>query len=126
MGKNVVLSFLTAMLAAVSVSVGAVLILSLIVMAADIAELFITLINYVIKLAALTLGVFTFAKGDKGIIKGAVFGIVYALITAVVFAIISGKFSFDLKFFADALYCVATGAVLGILAVNAKKNQIDA
>ena len=122
MGKNVVLSFLTSMLAAVSVSVGAVLILSLVVMAADLPEVFITLINYVVKLAALTLGVFTFAKVDKGAVKGSVFGLVYALITAVIFAIISGKFGFDFKFFADVLYCVAIGAILGILSVNARKN----
>ena len=122
MDKKVVLSFLVGMLAAVSVSVAAVLLFSLVLTFTDIPSVVVTLINYVIRLASLFIGVFMFVSGGKGAIKGAVFGLVYALITSFIFALIAGGLDFDLKFFADILYCIVVGTVLGILAVNVKKN----
>lgn len=121
MDKKAVLSFTVSQFIALSVSVVAVLIFSLAVTLTDLGDVFITLTTYVIKLLSLFIGVFTFAAGKRGAVKGLLFGLVYAILSSVIFAIIAGGFEFDVRFFADIVYCVAVGAALGALAVNVKK-----
>ena len=121
MNKNLVLSFLFALLVAVGISVGAVLVFSLIVLMTGLDGFFVTLVNYIIKLVSLAVGVFAFASGDKGVIKGLCFGAVYAVVTELVFAAVSGGFSFDLNLLASVIYCLVVGAVVGVTAVNVKR-----
>lgn len=121
MSDNAFVSFLVSTLAALLVSVAAILIFSLIVMATGLGSGFVTFINYLIRLISLTVGIFTFASGNRGVLKGMGFGLSYAILSTIVFSLIGGSFSFDLKLLADFIYCVAVGAVLGTLAVNVKK-----
>ena len=121
MVKNTVLSFAAAMLAAMSISVAAVLVFSLMLTFADIPSFVVTLINYFIKLTSIAVGAFMFASEKKGAIKGLVFGVIYALISSLLFALIAGGFDLGIRFFAEIVYCIVVGVVLGALAVNVKK-----
>ncbi len=121
MDKKLFLSVTASVLVAVGISLGAVLVFSLIVTATGLPDSFIRPINYVIKLLSLCIGCVVFSTEGKGLLRGAFVGLFYFLLANVIFALIAADFSLSVSLLIDLSYCLIVGAVAGVLAVNLKK-----
>lgn len=109
---------LKASLAALLISLAAVLVFALIVRWASLEDTAITVGNYVIKAVALLIGITVcFRNPHAGALKGLITGVIYMLLCVFVFAVSDGFKSANFNF-ADFLTTAIAGTLSGIIAVN--------
>ena len=120
MRRSGFLSAVTGMLTALLISVMAVMIFSLVILAASLDSGVITPVNFAIKLVSLAIGIVVGVGGEKGAVKGLIFGLIYFVLSNALFALISGGVKFDLSLLIDFLYCCVAGGILGVVTVNVK------
>ena len=114
------LSLVSGMLTSLLISVAAVMVFSLVILATNLPSGVITPVNLVIKLISLFVGIMLGATGGKGVIKGVIFGLCYFVLSEALFALIAGGVKFDLSLLLNAVYCAVCGGVSGVVAVNVK------
>ncbi len=98
-----------------------VLLFSVVVKVATLSASVIKVVNQFIKILSVFIGCFWSVRGGLGYLKGLIVGGGATLLTYLMFALLGGAAVFGAGFFVDLLFCVAIGAVSGIVAVNVKK-----
>ena len=121
--KTYVLDTVKACIIAVIISLLFVLVLALVVKIFTIDSKIIMPINQVIKIVSILGGCFFgFKSREKGAIKGGIVGIFYTLLSMLIFGIVENSISFSNFNWYDLLTGVVAGIILGIFAVNIRKN----
>lgn len=114
-----IIAFLFGVVVAVALTLGLLLLFSLIVKIFSLPSAVIRPVNQVVKAAGVLVAIFMSVK-DKGITSGGIIGLLYGVITNLVFGLIGGSFAVDLSFFIDLLFCLIVGIIGGVLCVNLK------
>lgn len=110
--KGVVLTALVTMIC--------LLVFSLVIRLAYLEGSIVKWINQFLKIFSIFIGVFFSVKANGGILKGSLIGGLSTVVIFVIFAIISGQKVALISFFADILFGVIVGGIIGIMAVNRK------
>jgi len=121
MHKESVLQIVKATLASLIFTLVFVLIFTLIIQLCSLSGSVIKPVNQVFKILAIAFGGLLFIRGERGFIKGAVFGLVFIIASYILFGIIGGDFSLEWTFVLELLIGAFAGFVVGIIAVNIKK-----
>lgn len=121
MNKESVLQIVKATLASLLFSLVFVLVFTLIIQLCSLSGSVIKPVNQVFKILSIAFGGLIFIRGERGFIKGAVFGLVAVIASYVLFGIIGGDFYLGWTFVLELLIGVFAGFVVGIIAVNIKK-----
>ena len=79
-------------------------------------------VNQVVKSLAVGIGVLTFIRGEKGLIKGGAVGLLFTALSYLAFSAIGGDFSFSWLIFAETAATLLVGALCGALAVNMRRD----
>lgn len=101
---------------AVIVTLAAVLVFALLIKLFSIGTGAITVVNQVIKAAAVFLGCFLCIKPGRALWKGVLSGIGAVVLTYFLFAILAGELAFGWQNVLDLLFGVVVGAVGGFVA----------
>ena len=110
--KGVVLTALVTMIC--------LLVFSLVIRLAYLEGSIVKWINQFLKIFSIFIGVFFSVRANGGILKGSLIGGLSTVVIFVIFAIISGQKVTLISFFADILFGVIVGGIIGIMAVNRK------
>ena len=105
---------------AVIVTLAAVLVFALLIKLFSIGTGAITVVNQVIKAAAVFLGCFLCIKPGRALWKGVLSGIGAVVLTYFLFAILAGEFAFGWQNVLDLLFGAVAGAVGGFAPLHAK------
>ncbi len=121
--SNILLNGLKGSMLSVCVSLVLILIFAFVIKLTCMSDTLIKPINQVIKVVSILIGTMFIVKKvkEKGLLLGCVVGLLYSILAFVVFSILNGGFSFDWTLLIDILFGVVTGAICGVICVNAKK-----
>ena len=78
-------------------------------------------INQILKAVSIVVGVFAFARGEKGWLKGGGTGLLFTALSYLAFSAIGGDFSLSWLILLEMATAFLVGAISGILTVNLKK-----
>ena len=119
-GKDFVLQTVSgAGIATICTLVG-ILLFALVLKAATMSSVAVKVVNQFIKVLSVFVGCFFCLRGKGGWIKGLVAGLLYMCIAYLIFSLLGGKGAVEGLFVVDLLFGAVTGAISGVLAVNAK------
>ncbi|MFA6860757.1 MAG: TIGR04086 family membrane protein [Clostridia bacterium] len=112
-------------LIALFISLIGILIFSFAIKYIPISDTAIKPVNQVIKALSILIGCFVALKNARqyGLVSGIIIGLLYTIVSFVVFSILDGNFEFTRVVVNDLFFGGIIGAVCGIIAVNAKRNQ---
>ena len=121
--SNILLNGLKGSMLSVCVSLVLILIFAFVIKLTCMSDSLIKPINQIIKIVSILIGTMFIVKKakEKGLLLGCVVGLLYSILAFVVFSILNGRFSFDWTLLIDILFGVVTGAICGVICVNAKK-----
>lgn len=121
--SNILLNGLKGSMLSVCVSLVLILIFAFVIKLTCMSDSLIKPINQVIKIVSILIGTMFIVKKvkEKGLLLGCVVGLLYSILAFVVFSILNGGFSFDWTLLVDVLFGIITGAICGVICVNAKK-----
>ena len=114
------LQIVKAVVLSVLFCVGAVLLLSLLLMFLDVSDTVLTVICQCVKALSVLFGCFFALRGRMGWLKGLVSGIFTAAITYLLFTLLGGDYHASWLILLDLLFGAAAGILSGIVAVNVK------
>ncbi len=112
--------FILGILISVAVTLGLILVFSLLTQAFNFTDTVVRIVNQVIKVLAIFIGA-RFCIKSKGALFGALFGLIYGILTFLVFGLIAKNISFDLSLLLEVLYTSVVGVFCGIMSVNFKR-----
>ncbi len=115
--ENLFFTF-TALAISIATAVVLVLVFAILISAFSIPSSAIKPVNIVIKIIALSLGVFFGVKEEKGALKGCLFGLLFAVFSNLLFLVPVKEFHFDLWLLLDIVFCSVFGAILGVIKLN--------
>ena len=118
---NGIFTVIKATLLALAISLLSAVVFAVFLRVSSIGEGWIYPINQLLKGVSIVVGVFLFAEGEKGWLKGGGTGLLFTALSYLAFSALGGGFTLSwlilLEFFAAFLI----GSISGILAVNLKK-----
>lgn len=114
-----IFAYLFGVVVSVAITLGLLLLFSLVVKTFSLPSAVIRPVNQVVKAAGVLVAIFISVK-DKGITSGGIIGLLYGVTTNLVFGLIGGSFTVDLGFLLDLCFCLIVGIIGGILCVNLK------
>lgn len=123
--NSLVVSVLRGGLIAIVVSLVCILIFAFVVKLFGLSDTVLKIVNQIIKVVSVLIGTFVGLKKecDKGLLKGLLVGLFYTLFAFLVFSALNGKLVFDKTLLTDILFGGITGAICGVIVVNAKKKN---
>ncbi len=78
-------------------------------------------VNQALKTLSVGLGTLVCVRGEKGWLKGGVIGLLFTMLSYLAFSAIGGDFSLSWLILLETAAGVLSGALFGIIAVNAKR-----
>lgn len=111
---------LKGVLVGVSICLVGVLAFAFVLKLTDLPQVWIRVINQVIKLVAVTVACIVSVRGERAFLKGGALGLAVVAVTFLLFGLISGGLSFGWMTLLEAVYGILIGMIGGILAVNLK------
>ena len=121
--KTTIIAFIKAAILAIIIALALILIFAFVLKLTNLNDAAILPINMVIKAISVCVGTIVLCKnGQGGLIKGLVLGLLFACLSFTIFSILNGSFVFKFSLIIDLVYCTLVGAIVGIVAVNLKKN----
>ena len=86
------------------------------------------IVNQIIKAFSIFIGTFCGLKkcNQNGLLKGLVIGLCYTFFAFLIFSALNGNFSFEKSLLNDVIFGGITGAICGVISVNAKKKTASA
>ena len=123
--KTMLMSVLKGTLISIAISLVGILFFAFIIKLFGLGDGWIKPVNQIIKATSIMAGVFMSLKKDKnnGLLKGLIIGLTYTLLAFVVFSILNGSLNIDKSLLTDVLFGGITGAICGVIAVNAKNKN---
>lgn len=115
------LGLLKGLLIGVSICLAAILVFAFVLKFADLSDFWVSTVNQIIKLVAISAACLLTVRGDKGFLKGAACGLTITAVTYLLFGLISGSLTFGLNTLFEIIYGTLVGAIAGIISVNFKK-----
>ncbi len=107
---------------AVIVSLVLILVFALLIKWFDLSDSVITPANIIIKILSIAVGiVFVTKDGKSGAKRGALLGAVYIILCFGVFSLLNKSLIIGMSLLYDFILGVASGAILGIIAVNLRR-----
>ena len=121
--KSVLTRFCRGMLAAVGVTIGAILLFALLMQWLKPADMVIRVVNQLVKLAAILVGVWVFVGkgGENALTRGALLGLAYMGIGVCLYALLSGQQLPISAYLADLAMGVAGGGISGGVLGNLRR-----
>ena len=99
----------------------AIIVFALVIKFATLSDAVIVPVNLVIKCLAIVFGTIIFTKNKVGgLKKGILFAICYITLAFVIFSSLAGSFAVNFALLLDYVVGVLSGAIVGIIRVNAK------
>ena len=87
--RNNIFQVLKAVLAAVLISLGFVLVFTVIIQLFSLPLTAVKPVNQVFKIISIAAGGLLFIRGDRGLIKGAIYGVIAVVLTYLLYGLIS-------------------------------------
>lgn len=110
-------------LAAITVSLVAILLFAFIIKLTSIGDSFISPLNQAIKGISILMGCFYALKqtNSNGLVKGILVGVLYTMLSFLIFSLLNGQFGYSKTFVNDLLFGAIIGAICGVIAINFKR-----
>lgn len=126
MRRNTAKRLLIGLGIAIAFTIAAILILALVLIGLDVNDQLITIINQIVKIAAILIGtVFAVPRGgERGLASGVFIAVVYTVLGYICYLLLGGAgFSFT-EMLGEILIGTAVGAVCGAVRVNLNPKRI--
>ena len=118
--KNYVFEIIRALIAALIITLAAVLVAALKFF--NVPTSAITIINAAIKGVSVFVSALIFLRlPNSGYLRGIILGVLYIVLSYVVFSLFNGEFKFGINILNDFAFGAVAGLIGGIVAVNIRK-----
>jgi len=123
--KHYTLEVIKAVVIAIVISLAAILLLAVLIRAANIPTEAIPIINQVVKGASILIACLVCLRLPKnGWLRGLIVGLVYIILAFIIFSLLNGaNFSFGLSILNDIALGTVSGLVSGIMATLIRKGK---
>ena len=120
--QNVFLNVIKGVTVSTLVTLVCLLIFAVVIKISLLDDTVVKWVNQLLKIFSVFIGVFFCVKGKGGVIKGGMIGLFSTALTYLIFALISGQKVSATSFVVDCVFALIVGAIVGIMAVNRKKD----
>ena len=118
---NGIFTVIKATLLALAISLLSAVVFAVFLRVSSIGEGWIYPINQLLKGVSIVVGVFLFAEGEKGWLKGGGTGLLFTALSYLAFSALGGSFTLSWLILLELFAAFLIGSISGILAVNLKK-----
>lgn len=109
------------------ISVLTVIVFAIIVKFANLSSKTVEIVNIALKIISILAGtLLAVGSGRQGLFKGGIIGLLFVLVSYLVFSLINGSFSVNPLTAFDVIFCLVTGLLSGVFAVNVRKGKESA
>ena len=120
--KNYVFEIIRALIAALIITLAAVLVAALAIKFFNVPTSAITIINAAIKGVSVFVSALIFLRlPNSGYLRGIILGVLYIALSYVVFSLFNGEFKFGINILNDFAFGAVAGLIGGIVAGNIRK-----
>ena len=118
---NGIFTVIKATLLALAISLLSAVVFAVFLRVSSIGDGWIYPINQLLKGVSIVVGVFLFAEGEKGWLKGGGTGLLFTALSYLAFSALGGGFTLSWLILLELFAAFLIGSISGILAVNLKK-----